>query len=235
MKKLLLAFLVMTMTLTAFSDEAEQDQDMSQPLHYRNKFYIILMYANIGGIPISYNKFDTSHMTVPADIGTAKSSAYSPVIGIGYTFSGQNKLLWEVELEYAGASFSDWRVHNRKISFFMFLVNLGTFFSKNPLVIGYLAAGGGVVAQSDFVKFSLYNENWMFENMQKTELPVFLGFGLKYRPISPIMLRAEFKFYWKLMVGGSPNVIYEGTAPTSSSEVIGSRLAIGLEYRFGKK
>jgi hypothetical protein len=196
---------------------------------YANRLYIFAMYSSVGGVPLSYADPTYSYF---GDFSTVKTSSSAPAFGIGYTaaFGSDGRFHFDFEFDFMTVKFNDWRVKDQRLSYYMFVINFGYALAVRPPFIGFIGIGGGVVHQHGQGQLTI--DQLAYRNLDDNEYPMFLGGGLKISPVRHVVVRGEIKFYWAVYGGSTTTgVIYLNPEPISS-EVIGTRLAAGLEFRF---
>jgi hypothetical protein len=201
------------------------------------------MPGKYSGVPISWNEVD--YKDDPTKIflnikNPVKSSSSTMAFGIGYTLGTKNAPVFlDVEFDYSSGKFSDWRVHNRKISYYNFGINIGYAPYKEIPGAVYVAIGAAWLKQSEYVDAPGYmNMEWNesdylyhFECLDQSEGPGYAGIGLKVAIIKQLVLRSDFRFYMRES-GNESNIEIINENPSTGPKkpnIIGSRLTIGLE------
>jgi len=159
--------------------EKSEEQHEDKILNFGG-LYIYFLVSEISGVPISYieNGYDA-----------AKSSSFTPVFGVGYSFASSGKRsFYDLELEYGYGGFSDWRVNKRRLHFIFLMFNFGYLFEPKYGLAIYGKLGTGLIIQSEFEK-EYFGRGYEF--LEKMESPLILGFGLKCSPFKHIVLRFE--------------------------------------------
>lgn len=206
--------------------------------HHASGWYAYGLGSIITGAPLSWSK----DFEFPEDANISASSA-AMLLGVGhrFRFSDSNWYL-EVQGDYGyGGWFSDWRVEDRGIHYYLVSVGVGYLFPDESFSL-FAPIGLGTMVQSQYYDYDYSSQSGddrgRYEYLEKRESLLYLGVGLKHTLSPAVLLRGEIRLL--ATIGDEATVTEirfksDGTSsPISYSDQVSAGIvfAVGLEVAF---